>query len=253
MIDINVSYGPWPFQQFPHRNLEHLAAHQASHGVGCSLVSHLGAVWHPDPDPYNMAIIQAASSLDSVKPVAVINPLWPVWQAQCDHYIRRGVAGLKLYPAYHGYKLSDKAVGPFLTYVHQLQVPLFIQIRIEDERMQHPASQITSVPVKDVVFMDAEYPDMVLVCLNAYLPEVRAIANQTTHVGFDTSFCEWLFTMEHLLDVLPPERIYLGTHTPFLYTKACIAKVMKSRVRDAVKHQVVHLNAGQLMGKGSNN
>ena len=247
MIDINVSYGSWPFSQTGWKSMEELEEHLFSCGIQHALVSHLGAVWDPDVEAYNRELIHNATKRKGVTPVPIVNPAWP---APFDWYKEEiDVIGVRVLPSFHGYSLDDEVMNPLVRYLIANECVLFVQMRLEDERMQHPSARVDGVSVEEVVRLHARFPDLKMICLNAYLPEVRLLSEQTPHIGFDTSFCEWLFTLECMLNVLPPSQIYLGTHTPLLYTKAGILKVSEARIDHAKKNQVLSQNAAALLGR----
>ena len=59
LIDTNVNLGPWPFTPVPDRTGPELAAHLAASGVRRALVSHLGAVFQPEPMVTNRKLFAA--------------------------------------------------------------------------------------------------------------------------------------------------------------------------------------------------
>ena len=245
MIDINVSYGNWPFHQVGWKSLEELEHHLESCGIQQALVSHVGAVWDPDVEPYNETLIKDTTRLGRVTPIPIVNPAWP---APYDWYKRVSqLVGVRIVPSFHGYRLDDEVIDPLAHYLIEQELVLFIQMRMEDERMQHPLARVDGVPIEEVLSLHARFPALRMICLNAYLPEVRRVALHSRNIGFDTAFCEWHLTIECMLEVLPKEHIYLGTHTPFLYTEAGILKISGSRVEESIKEQLMYGNAARLL------
>ena len=53
IIDINVSFGNWPFQRFLLDTPQKLARHLKTEGISSALVSSIEAAFYPDPDVYN--------------------------------------------------------------------------------------------------------------------------------------------------------------------------------------------------------
>ena len=247
MIDINVSYGTWPFHATGFQRIDDLDEHLKTCGITTALVSHIGAVWNPDVDGYNQTLIRDCSDKPGLIPIPVVNPAWPVPLNKANNL--ENVPGVRIYPSYHGYSLNDPAMDALVDYMLSRDLVLFIQMRLEDERMQHPLARVNAVSVEDILSLHTRFPRLQIVCLNAYLPEVRQVAERSDRIGFDTAFCEWLFTMECMLDVLPSENIYLGTHSPFLYTQAGILKVTQSRVADPIKEQITTENAVRLLAR----
>lgn len=247
LTDINVSYGTWPFQRFPFENLRALADHLETEEIGRALVSHLGGVFYPDPDPFNRELIEESKGLDVIHPIPVINPAYPGWQSHLDAY--RGVLDLKaikIHPSFHNYHCCDKLVEPIAAYLIEHKIPLLVQMRMEDERMQYFALNIKGVPVDDIIALEHRFPALKIICLNAYLPEARRIGKETQNVCVDTAFAEWQYTMDLMLEDLSPERILFGSHTPFLYTQASTMKLLKAPIAETVKHQIGIANADHI-------
>lgn len=249
MIDLNVSYGNWPFVQNSCKSLLELEDHLFSCGVEQALVSHLGAVWDPDVESYNRALINEAAGRQGIVPIPIVNPSWPTpfdWYSdECD------LVGVRVLPSFHGYSLGDGVMEPLARYLASRGRVLFVQMRLEDERMQHPSARVKGVLPEEILRLHTRFPSLKVICLNAYLPEVCLISKQTQQIGFDTSFCEWLFTIERMLEVLPPTQIYLGTHTPLLYTRAGILKTSEARIAQPIKNQILCKNAASLFKRSS--
>ena len=89
LIDCNVSYGNWPFRRFPFKRLTDLRDHLKAQGVTRALVSHLGTVFHPDPHPYNLDLIEEATEVHGINPIPVVNPMLAGWQEDLGRRSKR--------------------------------------------------------------------------------------------------------------------------------------------------------------------
>jgi predicted TIM-barrel fold metal-dependent hydrolase len=88
-----------------------------------------------------------------------------------------------------------------------------------------------------------------IVCLNAYLPETLTIAGRTAEtVCFDIAFTEHGNTVDFLSAEINPERLLLGSHTPFLYTESALLKVRHSTRDESVKRRIGGDNARRIFG-----
>jgi hypothetical protein len=259
LIDINVSYGTWPFQQFPHGSLTELARHLRSQGIVQTFVSHLGGVFDPDAEPFNLSLIQAATEFNAaesdaeklvVHPVPVINPVFPGWEDHLDECRSiSAIRAVKIYPTYHNYSLAtSEFIPPFLDYVERKGLRLLMVMRLEDERTRYHGLNVVGVPVDDVVVFGRQNPEIRFACLNAYLPEAKQIGAETGQVAFDTSFIDWMFPLEELLEHVELENVYFGSHSPFLYTKANVLKLMQSRLAEVDRSRIGSRNASAWLG-----
>lgn len=246
LIDINVSYGHWPFQALRRRSLAELGTHLRSEGIVQAFVAHLATVFLPDPEPSNLALIEEAANVRGIHPVPVVNPALPGWQQHLDDCRRRAeLKAIKIYPTFHNYRLTSDLMSPLVAYVRNHNLRLLVSMRLEDERMRFFALDVLGLPLDDVVAFHKQYSDVPFVCLNAYLPEARRIGRETKLVGVDTSFTEWFFTMEELLKDVAPERLFFGSHSPFLYAKAGVMKLTQSRLDDESKTLIGAANAAR--------
>ncbi len=250
LVDINVSLGVWPFQRFACSTGAELAVMLKDAGIGQALVSHLGGVFNADVSTFNLELIDSVSSLPGMHPVPLVNPAIPGWDRHLDDCRSRAdIKAIKLTPTYHNYTLADSdVVAPLVAYCKRADLPMLICIRLEDERTRYFALDIVGLPVDDVIGFCRTYPSQRVVCLNGYLPEAKVIAGACPDVGFDLSFAEWFFAVEEMLEGVAVGNLYFGSHTPFLYTQACVNKLVQSRLADDVVRKIGRGNAVEFFG-----
>lgn len=247
MIDVNIHTGHWPFQRFPFDGLEELADHMAAHGVETGYVSHLGCVFYPDPDGYNRELIAHCESIESLRPVPVINPHLNGWRDNVDFYLAHGVRAVKIIPSFHNYRLYTRPVFELIEALEDAGRRLMIQMRYEDERDRYFALNVHGPKVDQIVRLAGRFPDVEILCLNSYLPEARELGRRTSNILVDIAFAEWLFTMELMLEDLSSERIFFGSHTPLLITKSAVMKLTDSLIDDDLKRKIATENARRFL------
>lgn len=248
-IDVNVSFGSWPFQIFPQKTLPQLASMLVQEGIQSSLVSHIGAVLYPDTDFYNRQLLEEVNGLPEVIPVMVINPTLPGWQKALNDYVGQNrLKAVKIYPNYHCYSLKSGAVNRLVRYLQGKNIRLLIQMRIEDERNQYSRMRVPGVPVDRVIDLHRRFPDFSFVCLNTYHKEARRLGQETSNVLVDIAFTERLETVVTLLRHIPPERILFGSHSPFFYTRSAVLKLDKSEIPTQTKSMIAEENARRFFG-----
>jgi hypothetical protein len=244
LIDVNVSYGSWPFKRFPFRRLGDLWAHLEAESIEQAFVSHLGCIFHPDPDPYNHELLNEAEGISGTVPVPVINPMLVGWQKDLERYTTMPpIRAVKVLPSYHNYALSDPVLDPLVDRLQGTGIRLMVQLRLEDERQQYHALRIQAPSLDDIERFAQRHPNLAFICLNAYLWEIQHLAALTGNISFDTSFTERLFALPTLRQVLPVERIFFGSHSPLLYTRASVMKLTHSSLPDNEKEWIGSGNA----------
>ena len=244
LIDVNVSIGSWPFTDLPATSAATVWHGLAEAGIDHAYTCHLGAVFNPDPSSSNTELLSQTAPIPELSPVITENPAFPGWEKRLDTYrATHHINTLKIYPQYHNYALASDVAAPLIEYAIANNMRLLVCMRLEDERTRYFGLNIVGVPVDDVIKLSSLHPELSLICLNAYLPEAKRIAAETSNVSIDTSFVDWFLVLEELVGCMSSERILFGSHTPFLYTKANVAKLTESRISEASKKLIASENA----------
>ena len=112
LIDVDVSVGHWPFQRLKPDTAEQLAGHLQDLGVDQGLVSAVETALYPDPHEYNVSLLTAVAHREGLRPVPVLNPSLPGWEACLASYLDRpAVPAVKILPNYHLYALDGLREG----------------------------------------------------------------------------------------------------------------------------------------------
>ncbi len=225
LTDVHTHLGPWPFALHPERDALALWAHLRKHGIDRALVSHLGAVFAPDPAPANRALFAAVRRVPALVPVPVINPALANWREELAACCAAApVPAVKIYPNYHGYSLAAAPVAGLVAALRARGLRLVVQVRLEDERHRYFALRIKGVPVAQLAAWLKKFPALHPLLLGLYLPELRELAGAAKNFSADFAFAEWEQTLDALRAVLPTSRLMFGSHTPFHVTRAQVEK-----------------------------
>ncbi len=250
LIDSNVNLGPWPFSPIAVRTAPQLAAHLAAHGIRRALVSHLGAVFLPDPMPANRDLFAAVRRTPALVPVPIINPLLPNWREQlalCQAAVP-GLTAVKILPNYHNYKLRAKRLTDFMAALAAAKLKLVLNVRLEDERHKYFALRIKGVPVADLAAFLKRFPQHHVLLTGIYKPELEKLAPAHANFSADIAFCEWINTLEALLQKIPARRLLLGTCTPLLSTRGEVEKLNFAKIPASAKTLIGSTNAKRFFG-----
>jgi len=229
LIDTNANLGPWPFSPLPDYTGPQLAAHLAASGIRRALVSHLGAVFLPDPMPANRRLFAAVRRTPALLPVPILNPAlrtWPEQLAECR--AAAPLRAVKLLPNYHNYTLKARALDEFMAALAAAKLKLILNVRLEDERHKYFALRMKGVPVADLGGFLRRFPSHHVLLTGLYKPDLEKLAPEHTNFSADIAFCEWMNTLELLLKKIPANRLMLGTCTPLLSTRAETDKLVRA-------------------------
>lgn len=220
LIDTNVNLGPWPFTPVPDRTGPELAAHLAASGIRRALVSHLGAVFQPEPMATNRRLFAAVQRTPGLLPVPVINPALANWREQLAACLAAGpIRAVKIFPNYHNYSLSSPRLDPFLAAIAEAGLRLIVNVRLEDERHRYFALRIKGVPVKQLAAFLARHREHHVLFSGIYKPEVEKLAPDHGNFSAEVAFCEITNVLEVMLRDFPARRLMLGTCTPLMSTR----------------------------------
>lgn len=246
-IDVNVSFGFWPFQICGITDMGELSSHLESNGIRKALVSHLGTVFYPNAEYYNRDLLERAKGRPSIVPIPVLNLGIPGWEKHLEELMDEcSPVAVKIIPSYHFFSLDSDQSLELSRRLESEGIPLLIQMRLEDERNQYKGLNIQGVPTGDIINFNKNSPSLKVICLNAYLPEALAIAGETNdNLGFDISFTERSNTVDVLTRAINPDRLFFGSHTPILYTRSATMKVEHSNCGKENAAKIASTNAAQ--------
>ncbi|MFH1969906.1 MAG: amidohydrolase family protein [Verrucomicrobiota bacterium] len=243
IVDVNTSFGRWPFHKFNVNSTQALAKHLNAAGITRALISSIDGILYPDPLACDAELFKAVKSMPMLIPVPTINPCLANWRKALE---TNGLKAVKIIPNYHNYPLADPAVGQLMEVLADRRIPLIIQMRVNDERNQYPLMKIPGVDLRAVVRLANTCREAPVICLCAYHGEAIELVQKTVNVHVDISFIETFQTLPTLLRKIPAERILFGSHTPFLYTASAVMKLNAARLTSKSYKAIASANAQRL-------
>lgn len=249
LTDVNAALGPWPFAPLPERTAPQLVAHLKANGIGRALVSHLGAVFLPDPMSSNRALFTAVRPTPQLLPVPILNPALATWREHLAACIAAApIRAVKILPNYHNYSLRLPALAPFITAVEAAGLRLILQTRLEDERHRYFALNVKGLPAKAVSAFLTRFPKTHVVCTGLSKPEIETLAASHENFSADIAFAEWLRTLAILTKKIPARRLLLGTNAPLFEARAQVDKLRLAQIPKKSAILIGSENASRLFG-----
>ncbi|MBI5381395.1 MAG: hypothetical protein HZA31_05805 [Opitutae bacterium] len=229
LCDVNAFLGSWPFSIVPEYSAPQLADYLAQSGIRRAVVSHLGAVFQPDPMLANRKLLAAVRRTPALAPLPIVNPLLANWREQLTELgANAAVRAVRILPNYHNYALKSRRLDPFMDALAEAKLKLVLTARLEDERHRYFALRVKGVPCKAIAAFLARFPDHHILCTGVPLFDIQNLAEKHANFSSDLSYAENITMMEMLRDKIAPSRLMFGTFAPLVSARAQAAKLTQS-------------------------
>jgi predicted TIM-barrel fold metal-dependent hydrolase len=262
IVDTNVHLFRWPFRRLKYDRTSALVQKLRRHRIVQAWAGSFEAVWHKQLDGANRRLADECRERGGglLIPIGSVNPVWPDWEEdllRCHEQYR--MPGIRLYPAYHGYRLDHPELIRLLGAASRRGLLVQIAIRMEDERVHHPSIVATVVDTSPLPEVLVEVPEARVQLLNADTVfrsrHVRALIERT-RTTFDIAAIEGDGGIGRLIaDAhptyqwrVPVDRLLFGTHAPFFPCESALLKLFESPLDRPQLDTIMFANARKLLG-----
>ena len=224
LIDINANIGHWPFRQTVYNTCGTLLQRMDQSGTGISVVSNMNGIFYKDTQASNEELHSEINSdprfHERFLPFAIINPIYGGWKRDLDICtVEMGMKGIRLYPKYHDYELTDPACLELVTMARDRGLVVALTLRMDDSRSRSWMDIDREWKLEDVIPIIKAVPDAKYMVLNIangidLKDEDRAIF-MNSNVVFDTSGRN-VYNLSELIGKFGKEIFAFGTHSPLL-------------------------------------
>jgi predicted TIM-barrel fold metal-dependent hydrolase len=249
LIDTSVFCGHWPFRKLPQVTTREIKSHLTQHNVKRAWISAFETMLYPDPMVPNRDLIESTAGDPFFVSVAVINVTLATWQRDLNECLeKKKFDAIKLIPNYHQYELSDPRLAELLAIAGSANVPVCVQLRMQDERSHFLLMKVPAVKAADLAALAAKHPRNRFLACGAYRNEVAAFRD-SSNVWAELSFVESGQALVNAINAMQPERIVFASHAPLYYFEAQAKKLDVDEV-DATAQQlkaIAQTNAEKLL------
>jgi len=266
LIDINAYVGHWPFMQLKYNTCEVLGQRMDKFGVDISVISNINGIFYKNTQSANQELydwIKASKHYrNRFVAFAVINPIYAGWRQDMETSINKlGMKGIRLYPKYHDYKITDPSLVELVKRARDMNVPVTFCYRMVDSRQRSwmDIDYVAGTPkpewsLKDIFPIIKEVPDARYMILNVAnglnLNEADAGLFKKADILMDTSG-RTLTDLGSLLRTQGKERFAFGTHSPILDYLTGLLRIdslRESEADEATKELLRSGNAKRFLG-----
>ena len=255
IIDTNAYLGSFAFRQLRHNTAGALLGLMDEKGIDKAMVSSASAITYRNTQSGNEEVAAAVKAhRDRLIPFAVINPFYAGWQDDlkiCHEQF--GMKGLRLYPKWHNYALSD---GSLLELIHEAterDMLVSIPIRAEDYRQRSWLVDIPDVPLKEIVALVQACPKARFILLNGagYTRSPLGQKDNSLPANYSIEISRLSAVLANeigeLVSRLGAERVVFGSGMPLKYPDPALLKLEVLDVPAEVKQMIRGTNAARLL------
>jgi len=267
LIDINSYIGNWPYRKLRGTTLNDLIGRMDHFGVDKSVVANINGIFYMDCQSANEELhseIQAnKGNKNRFIPFATLNPLLPWWKQSMEICQEKfEMKGIRLYPLYHKYKLTDKCCIDLVKAARDCKMPVSIPLRMTDLRERSWLDVDEELNYNEIASLVAKVPDAQYIILDARVTE---FAPKTTNESINIlKNADILFdsvrssgvpvagingeSLLYLLNTFGKDKIAFGTETPFLdYCSPFIRVAVFEEADEATKNMIWSGNARRML------
>jgi predicted TIM-barrel fold metal-dependent hydrolase len=241
LIDINANIGHWPFRQTGCNTCRALLGRMDRYGVDVSVVSNMHGIFYKDTQAANEELYEELNAdqrlRDRFIPFAVLNPIYAGWQRDLDICISEmGMKGVRLYPKYHDYELTDPSCIKLVKMARDRGVVVAFTLRMVDSRSRSWMDIDREWRLEDVIPIIQEVPDAKYLILNIangiQLDDEDTMTFTNANVVFDTSGRN-IDNLSELINQFGKDMFAFGTHSPILDYATGLLRVESLREGEA--------------------
>ena len=245
-MDVNCLIGHWPFRKLGKNTLPDLFKIHSENGITAGCVSSLNSIFYNDPLEGEAELHAAIKGTAGYSHIATVNPTLTSSRYDLTKCVKLyPVKGVRIYPGYHGYLLSDPCVSALCDKLEQLNLPLFLTLRMEDERLDYLMTPRV-LPMDELKAFISAHTKLRVILLNIRTYEITDCVDVLKHpnVFFDTSgFGYEQFNVEKYVAEFGPGKQVYGSLYPLNCLKSSILQVEKADLSDKIKQQIFYDNA----------
>jgi predicted TIM-barrel fold metal-dependent hydrolase len=256
IIDVNAYLGHFAFRPLRYNTARDLLRLMDAKSIDKAVVSSASAITYRNPQDGNEELAaEVVQHRDRLIPLAVLNPFYAGWPDDlkiCSEEL--GMKGLRLYPKWHNYRLSDKECLDLVAAATERRMVVSLPIRAEDPRQRSWLVDVPDIGLGEIVALVQACPKAKFILLNGaqYVgsPLGRKDTGLPANYVIEISRMDSLLANEigQLIANLGIERLVFGTGMPFSYPDPALLKLEVLAATDEDKQKISWRNAERWLG-----
>ncbi len=250
VIDVNTYVGHWPFRQLRHNTAQALVKQMDRHGIDRAVVSSVHGIFYKDAHAANEELARETRRFrDRLIPFATLNPTYAGWEEdlrRCAEDL--GLCGIRLYPQYHGYGLTDASGLALVDAASELGWVVQVPMQVVDRRQRHRwdlAEDLTPGAFEKAFALRPRTRWMVLNGVGLNGDRLPSKARFLVEISRQTAVLQK--TIQALLETAGPRHVAFGTGMPFKVPAPQFLKLDVLDVPRWIKERIAWRNAAEML------
>jgi len=192
-VDIHAYIGHWPFRQLRGNTCAGLLSNMRRYGIDRAVISNIHGIFYKNTQPANEELAEAVKPYPKeFIPFGIVNPTYAGWEHDLESCRKQfGFKGVRLYPQYHDYTLSDPRCTAAVRMATRLGMVVAFSVRIVDDRQRSWLDTGRPISIDEIAAVMDRVPDGRYMVLNAALPAAGGPSAQIfkrANLLFDTVY-----------------------------------------------------------------
>jgi predicted TIM-barrel fold metal-dependent hydrolase len=249
IIDFNTYLGHWPFRRLCARTALEALKWMDKNRISIAVVSSLNSVLYMDSHDGNYELLEEVEQYgERFVPLAVVNPKYPGWENELEECISLGFRGLRLYPQYHNYLLTDEDCLRLVKKASEKNLVVSIPVRLRDGRGRHWMDLARDISLDELKQLAEKSPETKIVVLEARGVVDTPLINYS-NVYFEISRMNAAFgEIDRLIEQAGDSRVVFGSGFPLKYLQSAILKTKLIKKPRETIEKILWRNACSLLG-----
>ncbi len=253
LIDINTYVGHWPFRQLRNNSLQGIVRSMDRNAIDRAVTASIHGIFYKNVHPANQELAKQAKRYpDRIHPYAVINPLDADWEEDFRRSVEDlGMQGLRIFPQYHGYRLTDSPAIELVDAACGIGWPIQVPMRVVDRRQRHPHDWAADISADDITSALAKRPDafwMILDALGLNGAELPDNGNYLVDISRMTAVLQR--NMQTFMASAGHGHLAFGTGMPFKMAEPTLLKLEVLDSDQTVRDMIAWKNADTMLSNG---
>lgn len=250
-IDCNCLVGHWPFRMLRESGIDAIKAKHLETGITKGLIANINSIFYNDPFEGETELGDMIKSSDYLH-VMTVNPMLPGFEEDIQTAIEKfNICAVRIYPGYHQYNLNNNTNVEKLCFVlHKYKLPLFISVRMEDERLNYIFKPLTPQEFGLFQFLkhDLFYKVLLLTIMGTELLTHQDQILSNRRIWYDTSGLKAKpFGLELLCNEMGSEKLVYGSQYPLFSLRATLYQVERDNLGQNTINNILWNNTQNLL------